>query len=442
MDVKALKGGMMLLTVILLVCSQAFAVDPVHFVFTSNTGDSYSVLILSAKIDSEDLAVGNEIGVFTPDGLCAGAVAWEGAAVGLAAWVDDTQTPAVDGFHAGEEMSFKVWDQSADEELEATAEYVEGNGKYGEGAGAVVNLTIAFPRLYGDVTGNGEITPYDASWVLQHTVGLRVLTGQDSMTADVSGMMGISAYDASLILQYVVGKIHVFPVEQGGTPDPTTKAVASLRTVSMGQISAQLDGRLSIFVLIDDIEGVVAGEMTLSFSGDLRGVEVGTSDLTSGYLLASNVQKNRLKVSFAGAESRSGPGAMLDLVFDESDGTLLSSLRLERVSLNEGTIPVHILEVECEEPIVYWLRPNYPNPFNPETTIRYGVAKASRVRLSIYALTGQQIRMLVDGEHSAGSYSVLWDGKDNAGRDVAGGVYVCRMETSNYSAVRKLVLVR
>ena len=90
----------------------------------------------------------------------------------------------------------------------------------------------------------------------------------------------------------------------------------------------------------------------------------------------------------------------------------------------------------------YLLAQNYPNPFNPETTISYDIAKTGTVRVSVYALTGQLVRTLVDGERPAGSYSVTWDGKDDAGRDVASGVYLCRMVAGEYSAVRKLMLVR
>ena len=85
--------------------------------------------------------------------------------------------------------------------------------------------------------------------------------------------------------------------------------------------------------------------------------------------------------------------------------------------------------------------PSYPDPFNAETMIRYGIPKGGAVRLSIFAPTGH-IRTLVDGEHLAGTYSVTWDGRDDIGRDVASGVYLCRMETEEYRAVRKLVLIR
>ena len=93
-------------------------------------------------------------------------------------------------------------------------------------------------------------------------------------------------------------------------------------------------------------------------------------------------------------------------------------------------------------PFGYALSQNYPNPFNPETTIRYDLPEAEMVRLFLYNLTGQRVRTLVDGERPAGTYSATWDGTDDTGRDVASGVYLCRMETEEYRAVRKLVLIR
>ena len=93
-------------------------------------------------------------------------------------------------------------------------------------------------------------------------------------------------------------------------------------------------------------------------------------------------------------------------------------------------------------PSQFELHQSYPNPFNPETTISYDVADAGAVRLSIYAPTGQLVRILVDAEHPASVYSMKWDGTDNVGKGVASGVYLCQMEAGEYSGLRKLMLVR
>jgi len=117
---------------------------------------------------------------------------------------------------------------------------------------------------------------------------------------------------------------------------------------------------------------------------------------------------------------------------------------LEQVCLNEGHIPVEIRTGEhvFSRPLAYRLSQNHPNPFNSETTIRYDVAKSGIVRLFVYALSGQLVRTLVDEDCPIGSHPVVWDGTDAAGRLVASGVYLCRIEAGNYSAVRKMLLVR
>lgn len=97
---------------------------------------------------------------------------------------------------------------------------------------------------------------------------------------------------------------------------------------------------------------------------------------------------------------------------------------------------------ESSLPSVYALLQNRPNPFNTRTTIPYDLPASGVVRLSVYDLSGQRIRTLVDGARSAGSHTVTWDGTDDTGRDVASGVYLCRMETAGFRAVRKLLLIK
>ena len=203
--------------------------------------------------------------------------------------------------------------------------------------------------LYGDVTGNGAVTAYDASEILQHTVRLRTLTGEDSVAAEVSGNDTISAYDASLVLQYVVGKRETFPEEEGRQE----KVVYTPRTVWMGQVRTLSDGRRSLPVLIDEMEGVVAGEMMLSFEGHVGDVTVSTTKWTDGYLLANNVQDSHIKVSIAGAESSTGRGALLEIGFEEMVAGIPSPLTLDRMRLNEGRIPVRIIGKDEEMP--FWL---------------------------------------------------------------------------------------
>jgi hypothetical protein len=103
---------------------------------------------------------------------------------------------------------------------------------------------------------------------------------------------------------------------------------------------------------------------------------------------------------------------------------------------------VEIRETDTVKPLIFTLMQNYPNPFNPTTTIAYDLPKAGHVRLVIYDVLGRRIRTLVDKQEQAGRLQTAWDGTDERGLPVAGGVYFCRMQTGDYSRVIKMALVR
>lgn len=88
------------------------------------------------------------------------------------------------------------------------------------------------------------------------------------------------------------------------------------------------------------------------------------------------------------------------------------------------------------------LHQNVPNPFNPQTTIRYDLPASSHVRLSIFDTTGRRIRTLVDEEQSAGSREAVWNGRDDAGNSVSSGVYFYVLDAGKERLTRKLVLLK
>ena len=85
---------------------------------------------------------------------------------------------------------------------------------------------------------------------------------------------------------------------------------------------------------------------------------------------------------------------------------------------------------------------NYPNPFNPSTTVPYVLAETVPVKLSVYNVLGQKIRVLVDQLQVPGAYTVSWDGLDATGQQVAGGVYFYRLAAGEQHAVGRMLLLR
>ncbi len=88
------------------------------------------------------------------------------------------------------------------------------------------------------------------------------------------------------------------------------------------------------------------------------------------------------------------------------------------------------------------LYPNYPNPFNPETTIQYDLPKQTLVRVIIFDALGRTIRTLVDQEQAAGTHSIIWDGRAYNGLTVASGLYFYKIEAGEFKQISKMVMIK
>nr|MDK2850164.1 hypothetical protein [Candidatus Cloacimonadota bacterium] len=88
------------------------------------------------------------------------------------------------------------------------------------------------------------------------------------------------------------------------------------------------------------------------------------------------------------------------------------------------------------------LKGNYPNPFNPETTIHYSVKENSPVTIDIFNVKGQRVRRLVNETVNAGEHTVIWNGTDENGRSVSSGIYYFKMNAGKYSSTRKMIMMK
>ncbi|MCB0292142.1 MAG: T9SS type A sorting domain-containing protein, partial [Calditrichaeota bacterium] len=88
------------------------------------------------------------------------------------------------------------------------------------------------------------------------------------------------------------------------------------------------------------------------------------------------------------------------------------------------------------------LSANYPNPFNPSTTIAYQLPQSVPVTLTVYNLLGQRVRRLVQGVLPPGYYQAVWNGRNDAGVAVGSGIYIYRFEAGDYRQVRKMILLK
>jgi len=85
---------------------------------------------------------------------------------------------------------------------------------------------------------------------------------------------------------------------------------------------------------------------------------------------------------------------------------------------------------------------NFPNPFNPETTIQYRLDRPGRIEIGIFNATGRKILVLENGLKEAGDHLAVWDGKSDSGKPMPSGIYFYRMDATSFSQTRKMLLLR
>jgi len=157
----------------------------------------------------------------------------------------------------------------------------------------------------------------------------------------------------------------------------------------------------------------------------------GLANITSvGYLY---VKINKVLNSFCGLYpllSSNGLGGSYDV-----EGNLVNPTQQQIID-GGACITSSIVDIELK-PMSYKLLQNYPNPFNPTTKIRYQIKSESNVQLTIYDISGQDVKTLVNKKQNAGEHSISFDASG-----LASGIYIYRLNAGSFEQSRKMILLR
>ena len=111
-----------------------------------------------------------------------------------------------------------------------------------------------------------------------------------------------------------------------------------------------------------------------------------------------------------------------------------------------GNVEYHSLQLmgvsSTNIPEQFILYPNYPNPFNPVTTIRYDLSEESFVDITIYDMLGNVVNNLVKTNQSSGYKSIQWDATNNQGEPVSAGVYLYKIQAGDFADTKKMILLK
>jgi hypothetical protein len=211
---------------------------------------------------------------------------------------------------------------------------------------------------------------------------------------------------------------------------------------------------MSVNVSLENFVEVRGYGLTVEYDSDLlEFVEsrvgdniLGEGELATPHVFASG--EGQVGIAALGATASEGDLG-LNLIFrakQEIEDSYIEvtggTLQDGTYGLNQITTPVSV-RIETR-PEVYALSDNYPNPFNPETTIKYQLPEAGQVRLEVYNMLGQVVKTLVDNQfQNAGRYTLQWDATNNSGQPLSSGVYFYRIVAGgDYQNHKKMLLLK
>lgn len=308
-------------------------------------------------------------------------------------------------------------------------------------------------RGVGDMDGNGALTPGDALCVFNTYLNAQQVPAScdavgfdcEGAAADVDCSGLITPGDALAVYQrYLLG----LPMAECFAQQTTTIA-SSGEPVRVSTSRRSEAGEVVVSLSVDDASGLDAFGLRVQVPNgfELAGFERGAA--TRDWVLVDARPAENGTLWVGGFDTRG---------LTSSKSTELFGLRFRAVTLDADPKDIRFVDyvdglagaVEGEQPpsvgpTAFSLYQNHPNPFNPQTSIRFDVpAAAGRVpvTLAIYSVRGERVRVLVDGERAPGTYTEPWDGRDDHGVAVGSGVYFYSLRAGSYQNSRRMVLLK
>ena len=197
------------------------------------------------------------------------------------------------------------------------------------------------------------------------------------------------------------------------------------------------------FIVTSDIQGMDAGTAYTLVAENLHTRTIATENITSDVRRSSAVWADLNRKSVVEA------GDKLEIALYDDQGRVVSGPFQRTVSTADIRnaflgLDLTVGDVRPQETI---LAQNYPNPFNPETWIPYQLSASTEVSIQIYDVSGRLVRSLDLGWQPVGSYmtpssAAYWDGRNAVGERVASGIYFYTLQTSDFAATRRMVILK
>jgi len=188
----------------------------------------------------------------------------------------------------------------------------------------------------------------------------------------------------------------------------------------------------------------VAGELQINYPSEQITLEPSDEQVDDKILALSynNSEQGRANIAFADREGRSIDKQVISIDTKSRNAINMDLIYMfydkDGLLLGQGTVPFGVTPI----PDTYALHENYPNPFNPVTTINYDLPQQAHVNLMIYDILGREVVKLVSSEIPAGYQSVIWNTRNSFGTPVSAGIYFYQIQTKDFIKTKKMVLLK
>ncbi len=305
----------------------------------------------------------------------------------------------------------------------------------------------------GDMDGNGTLTPGDALCVFNTYLNAQVVPANcDAIGYDCEGSAAdtdcsglITPADALAVYERFMQGL---PIEECFAQSNMTLASSTppVRTTTSRE---SVDGDIVIRLAVDAESAVDAFGLRIVVPRGFEMVGFERGAATRDWLLVDAKASSNGSVWVGGFNTRA---------IESPDHADLFSVRFRPTSFDADAGDIRLVDFvddlagategegeTARGPGAFRLYQNHPNPFNPQTTIRFDVpAEAGRVpvTLAVYTVRGERVRVLVDEARAPGSYASTWDGRDDHGVAVGSGVYFYNLRAGSYQTSRRMVLLK
>ncbi len=278
---------------------------------------------------------------------------------------------------------------------------------------------------------NQVVMTFQQAWrhqkyIQDATAGILIDDYSSAIVSSYAPMDGVTGIIGKLS-RYSTGMLQFIPVADPGAATAHNVPLA-IPTVTIAQINANLEMYQSMLVRINDVHFNETG----AFAG------------LSGYTITDATGTVAFRTSFTDVDYIVNASPIptgnipMKVIVNQFTGNIA---QVTARSLADFNPPV-ANDDNVNTPFTTGLIGNYPNPFNPTTTIQFATAKSEPVQINIYNQKGQLVKGFDLISNGKGVHEVVWNGQDNSGKEVSSGVYYFRMKSGKYSNTKKMVLMK